>query len=180
MVIISKKIGQIIIRRTEDDDCKEILDFHNNYFTFSQPTYLKNTLESHSGLSIVGYQNKKVEGHILLFPLTSRRNIGAENAALITGIWCKNEELTHLLIKEAIMCAWESGFDAIFCLENNKNLLRHGFELIENNFFAIDTSEYATYGMELSWNGFQLIPDDLTIPKAFLPPIDKLDHFSKN
>jgi hypothetical protein len=178
---VSKKITErIIVRRSNEEDCKNILDFHRKQIRISQPAYLKRSLESQSGLSIVAYQSDKVVGHILLLPLTSQRDATLEEAAILEGIWCIDKEILDLLIKEAIMCAWEYGFHAIFSFENNIQLKKTGFVKTKKDFFAMNVSGYTILGMELSWNGFKKIPHDLTIPVAFLPPINKLNQFSKN
>lgn len=180
MELISNKKGKLIIRRAEYGDIKNILDFQQKHFNFSQPAHLKNSLESLSGISLVTYQDNKVMGHLLLIPLTSKRNIGLEEAILISGIWLLTEEAREVLLREAMMCAWESGFHAVFSFEAYDGLQEVGFGPIKKDFFAIDISNYAIYGMELSWNGFNLIHKDLTIPKTYLPPIKKMNDFSKN
>lgn len=180
MELTRKKTGKIVVCRTCKKDIESILHFHQKHFTFSQPAHLKNTLEGLSGLSLVAYKDDRLVGHILLIPLTSQRNIALEEAILIIGLWTLSDEVSEQLLREAMMSAWESGFHAVFSLENHHGLKKAGFELVKKDFFAIDLSKYSIYGMELSWNGFNIIPEDLTIPKTYLPPIKNVNDFSIN
>jgi len=187
MELTRKKTGKIVVCRTCKKDIESILHFHQKHFAFSLPAHLKNTLEGLSGLSLAAYKDNKLIGHILLIPLTSQRNIALEEAILLTGLWSLSDEVSEQLLREAMMSlreammsAWESGFHAVFSLENHHGLKKAGFELVKKDFFAIDLSKYSIYGMELSWNGFNIIPEDLTIPKTYLPPIKNVNDFSTN
>jgi len=180
MELISNKISKIAIRRSQKEDLKNILEFHRNQIPFAQPRYLQNALESFSGISLIAYEEDRLLGHTFLIPLSSQRNLNVVESALVCGVWTLDMDVAELLIKEAIMSAWESGFHAVFSFENHLKLKKAGFAPVRKDFFSIGLSNYDAIGMELSWNGFKIITKDLILPRVYLPSVDKLNHFSNN
>ena len=58
MELISKKTKAIIVRRSNEMDLKNILEFHQNQIMLSLPKYLQGVLESSVGISLVAYEKE--------------------------------------------------------------------------------------------------------------------------
>ena len=112
--------------------------------------------------------------------MTSQLNMGKEDAAMICGIWTLEADIAELLVREVMMCAWEIGFHVLFSFENHLRLKKIGFHTVEKKYFASNLDKYDVKGIELSWNGFEIINKDLVLPKAFFPSINQLNHYSNN
>ena len=104
----------------------------------------------------------------------------AEEAALICGIWTLETDVAEILVREAMMCAWEVGYHALFSFENHPRLIKVGFQPAKKEYFSINLDKYKVSGIELSWNGFEIINKDLILPKTYLPSVHHLNHFSNN
>jgi hypothetical protein len=180
MELITKKTKEIIIRLSNESDIKTILTFHHTHALGAKPKYLQSTLENSVGISLVAYTGKQLLGHILVVPLSSQTNVSKEEAALICGTWALNPTISELLIREAMMYSWESGFHVLFSLENNSLLQKKGFQPAGKDYFAINIDKYNVTGVELSWKGLSLINKDLVLPKAYLPSIHPLNQFLNN
>lgn len=180
MELISKKTKEIILRRSNENDLNKIFEFHQKKMQPNKPKYLQNALESAVGISIVAYKEAALLGHILVVPLSSQSNIGIEEASIICGIWTNEANVAELLVREAMMCSWEAGFHALFCFENYPDLTKIGFQPADKRNFAFNLDKYDVMGIELSWDGFEIISKDLVLPKAYLPSIQQLNHFSNN
>lgn len=180
MELISKKTEQIVVRRTQKEDFQKIHEFHKNRVLCPLPSYFKNALESSSAISLIAYVGTHLAGHVLVLPLSSQQNIEKKEAAAICGVWAQEKAIEEILLRETMMSSWEEGFDVLFAFEKYKSLEMVGFQLAERSYFAMDVKQYTVLGVELSWNGFDKINKDLTLPKIYLPLIDRLKTISKN
>ena len=170
MELLDRNAQQVTVRRAQEKDVENIYRFHKKKFFTEMPDYLINSLENFSGISLVAYNNDVLIGHILIIPLSSQQFLFVEEAALICGVWTNTEDTTELLIREAMMCAWETGYHVIFSFNSFQGLKKAGFVPIkEGAFFALNIKNCQVFGAELSWNGFEIINKDLVMPKVYLP-----------
>jgi predicted N-acetyltransferase YhbS len=180
MEVVSKKTSEFIVRRSQESDFKNIYEFHFNHGQIPLPGYLQNVLECFVGISLVAYEEEKLLGHILVMPLSSQQNIEVEEAAVIAGIWTDEANVAEILVREAMMCAWESGFHALFSLENYPRIRKAGFKSVDRNYFASNIDLQGVWGVELSWDGLNIIRKGLTLPKVYLSQANKWKHFFNN
>ncbi len=180
MELISKETSKIIVHRSQESDFKNIYEFHYNHGQIPMPGYLQNVLECCIGISLVAYEGKKLLGHILVMPLSSQQNIDMEEAAVIAGIWADEANVAEMLVREAMMSAWESGFHALFSLENYPRIRKVGFKPVNTGYFASNLNLQEIWGVELSWDGLNIIRKGLTLPKVYLSQANKWKYFFNN
>jgi len=115
----------------------------------------------------INYENKQTNS-LLLISLLSKSETSSKSAVIFTEPICFDSDFAKLLIREALMVAWEIGYNVAFAYSANSIFLACGFKEVDT-IFPLYNYELPLLCAELSWNGIEKIPRDLVFPLSFNP-----------
>jgi hypothetical protein len=113
---------------------------------------------------IESYTGNELTGHLLVTPLFSRSRPTKNQAVFFSNLFYSTNREAVLLIREAEMCSWEMKYHVAFALNTCSFYFENGFHKNTNNAFPEYNREIPLIYSELSWNGMDLLSEDLIFP----------------
>ena len=153
---------------------QNVIEFQTEPFLFSNPENLKNYNENnlheyydgynYEGILIKSYENKKISGFALFLPVISQSKPQTKQAVFLANLVYSNPNEAKKLIREGLMCSWEDGYHVAFVFGENQLYNNLGFQKVSKNFFDSRNNRLSLLMYELSWNGLEMISNDLLLP----------------
>ena len=149
----------------------------NNPADHKEPVHEITVSQNSRIIIIKRYEGTMINGHAILIPVISKSQAEMKQAVYFAAIAYNNHETARLLIKEALMFSWETGYLTAFAPDNDRAFSDCGFERCHRHVFSGDESHANLLYSNLSWDGINTIADDLIFPESFQ---HEFSHEAKN